>query len=303
MIDWLWGGLISLLGKRLLSLLGGLASSKAAALFTSPDVTALPQTRLLSDRTSTVVDAAFVLAIIAAGAVGMTHGNLQVRYQVKDLLPRLVFGFVIAHFGDQMCSMLIEAANALCQALVREPESMPHVLGFAKQRVQGALTNPANALVAVAIAVTIIVLAYLLMVGWAIRVVVLVLLAGLAPAALACYCLPQTQPVAQLWWRSLLGCLAIPVLQALALSTGVILLLNPDHNGPVGLGAVPGDADLFNLIIAAAVLWMTVRVPKLVSRYIGHGGRQMSTAGVVLRAVLIQTITSRIRAPFRGKGK
>ena len=54
------------------------------------------------------------------------------------------------------------------------------------------------------------------------------------PAALAA--LPATQPAADLWWRSILGCLATPTLQAIAFSTGIALLTNPEANLPVILG-------------------------------------------------------------------
>jgi hypothetical protein len=55
---------------------------------------------------------------------------------------------------------------------------------------------------------------------------------------------------------------------------------------------------VFNLFIAACLLLVTVRIPKLVGRYVSRGG-QMSTAGLVLRAVVVQSITSRIRIPGR----
>jgi hypothetical protein len=41
-----------------------------------------------------------------------------------------------------------------------------------------------------------------------------------------------------------------------------------------------------------------VRIPKLVGRYVTRGG-QVSTAGIVLRAVIIQSITRRMRVPGR----
>ena len=84
----------------------------------------------------------------------------------------------------------------------------------------------------------------------------------------------ETQPAAQLWWRSLLGCLSIPVLQAIFFSTGVDLLLSPDHNIPIlllGAGAGPTPStDVFNLFIAACLLWVTVRIPRLIGRYVTH---------------------------------
>ncbi len=236
----------------------------------------------------------------------MTHGTFQIRYEVKDLVPRLVVGFVASNFGVELCQQLIEVANALTAAMVGETASGPQVIEFVKARIVSAMNDPAAAVLAVMIGLIIVVLFYLLLVGWFGRIAALIVLAGIAPVALACYALPYTQPAAHLWWRSLLGCLSIPVVQAIFFSTGVDLLLNPDHNVPIlllGVGAGPtSSTDVFNLFIAACLLWVTVRIPTLVGRYVTRTG-QMSTAGVVLRAVIIQSITRRLRLPLRRLGR
>lgn len=297
MTDWLYNGLIEWLAERVQGMLGGLVSLLTASFFTSPDVTVFPQVQLLVGRSTVVVNAAFVLAIIAAGAIAMTHGTFQIRYQAKDLLPRLVFGFVASNFGVELCRILIETANALTVAMAGQTASGPRVIEFVKARIAGALTSPSSAVLAVVIGLIIVVLFYLLLVGWFARIATLIVLAGIAPVALACYALPQTQAAGGFWWRSLLGCLATPTLQAVFFTTGVDLLVDPEHNVPILLG-LPGGAstDVFNLFIAACLLLVTVRIPKLVGRYVTRGG-QMSTAGVVLRAVIIQSVTRRVRAP------
>jgi hypothetical protein len=246
-----------------------------------------------------VVNAAFVLAIIAAGAVAMTHGTFQIRYQAKDLLPRLVVGFVASNFGVELCRMLIETANALTVAMVGQTASGPQVIEFVKARIAGALQSPSSAVLAVVIGLIIVVLVYLLLVGWFVRIATLIVLAGIAPVALACYALPHTQAAAGLWWRSLLGCLATPLLQATFFTTGVNLILDPRHNLQILLG-LPGGAstDVFNLFIAACLLMVTVRIPKLVARYVSRSG-QTSTAGLVLRAAVVQSVTRHLRIPVR----
>jgi hypothetical protein len=126
-----------------------------------------------------------------------------------------------------------------------------------------------------------------LLASWFARVATLLVLAGLAPVALACYALPQTQPVAQLWWRALLGCLAVPLLQAVAFSSGVDLVLNPDHNlsGELGISVT----DVVNLFMVLCLLVLTVRIPRLVARHVSQRGAA-STAGVIVRAVLVQSL-------------
>lgn len=301
MIDRLYNGLIEWLAERVQSMLGGLVSFLTATFFTSPDVTVFPQVQTLVDRSMAVVNGAFVLAIVAAGAIGMTHGTLQIRYQVKDLTPRLVFAFVAANFGVELCTRLTETANALTTAMVGETASGPQVIEFVERRIDSALADPGAAILAVVIGLIIVALFYVLLVGWFARIATLIVLAGIAPVALACYALPHTQAAAQLWWRSLLGCLATPLLQAIFFSTGVDLLLNPEHNIPILLldtGQNTANTDVFNLAIAACVLWVTVRIPKLVGRYVTRAG-QPGTAGVVLRAVVLQSITRRLRIPGR----
>jgi hypothetical protein len=125
-------------------------------------------------------------------------------------------------------------------------------------------------------------------------------LAGVAPVALACHALPVTQPVAVLWWRTLLGVLITPVLQGAAFSVGVDLLLNPDHNlSTVLLGtSFPEQAgvETFNLFLVACLLWVTVRIPRLVAKHVSSGG-QSSTVGVVIRTVITQTLLRRLPIP------
>ncbi|WP_238011530.1 hypothetical protein KZZ52_33720 [Dactylosporangium sp. AC04546] len=295
----LYGGLFEWLAERVVGMLDGLLALLTAAFFTSPDVTGLPQVQTLAQRTLTVVDAAFVLAIVAAGVIGMTHGTVQIRYEVKDLLPRLVFGFVAANFGTAVCAGLIEAANALTQALVGEPNLGPEVISFVKLRLLSAMTDSSAAVLAAVISLIIVVLVYVVLTTWLSRVVVLIVLAGIAPLALACYALPHTQPAVQLWWRSLLGCLATPTLQALLFSTGVQLLIDPQANASFFLGIGPAPAtDVFNLCLAALLLWVTARVPKLVSRYVTRSG-QSSSAAIVLRTLVVQSVTRRLRVPHR----
>jgi hypothetical protein len=219
---------------------------------------------------------------------------------VKDLLPRLVVGFTLSAVGVPLCGLVIETANALIQALVGRPAAGPRVVAFVQARIVAATGEPAAALLAVVLGLLIVVLFYLLLVSWFARVAALVVLAGLAPVALACYALPYTSAAARLWWRALLGCLAVPALQAVVFAAGVDLLLDPDYNVPVLLGVGPAPSlDVFNLFLAACLLWLTVRVPRLVARYVTRAGGPPATAGVVLRAVVIQSVTRRLRLPGR----
>ncbi len=293
MTSWLLDEAVGWLAQRVQGMLSALVSLLGASFFTSPDVTVFPQVRMLADRSAAIVGAAFALAVVVAGLTAMVHGTVQVRYEVKDLLPRLVFGFVMSAFGVPVCRVLIEVANAVTAAFVDDASSGPRSVEFVRAHLVSALTDPASAVVAVVIAVIIVVLFYLLLATWLVRIITLIVLAGVAPLALACYCLPQLQPAAQLWWRALLGTLATPVAQALCFTTGVRLLLDPDANMTVLLTPA-GSTDVVNLFIAAGVLWFTVKIPSLIGRYALHNGSGRSGAGVVLRTLVVQSVTRRL---------
>jgi len=293
--DWLLDGVFGWLAQRLLDALGWLVNLLTSTFFTSPDLTVFPQVQALAERSRLVVGSGFVLAVITAGAIGMTHGGFQIRYQVKDLLPRLVFGFVASAFGVQVCHLVIETANAVTVAMVGQTASGPRVIRFVADRLTHAAWDPTSRVLLVVITLLIVVLLFQLLFTWFARVATLLVLAGTAPLALACYALPQTQPVVDLWWRTLLGVLATPLLQAVAFTTGVDLLLDPTHNLTVTAG-LPAGSDVLNLFLIACLLVVTVRIPRLVARHLA-GGRGMSTAGVVLRAVVIQTVTRRVPIP------
>jgi hypothetical protein len=126
-----------------------------------------------------------------------------------------------------------------------------------------------------------------------VRFAVLLVLTSIAPVALACHALPQTDPAARLWWRSFLGCAAVPTLQAVTLTAGHWMLLDPAHLLPVfGLPVEPGG--ILNLLIVIVLLWTTVRIPGLVRRYVTQAGRSPNFLGMVIRVVVVQQLTRRV---------
>ncbi|MDG4838356.1 hypothetical protein O7631_17695 [Micromonospora sp. WMMD967] len=285
-------GLVEWLAERLQDLLGGLLAYLTSSMFLSPDVTVLPQVQTIAEKSALVVNACYVLALLTAGVVTMTSSSVEVRYGVKELVPRLIVGFILSNVAVPLCAVLIDVANALTVAMVGTAAApTTRAVTMARTHVAAALIDPANALIALVIGLLIVGLMFALVTGWVVRVAVLVILAGLAPVALACYCLPWTQPTAELWWRSLLGCLGTAVLQAIAFSTGIQLLTDPDASIPVLIG-LPGS-DVLNLLLVAVVLWMTVKIPSMMGRY-ATGKGSPNVGGILLRAVVIQGITRRL---------
>ncbi|MBQ1019863.1 hypothetical protein KBX71_18620 [Micromonospora sp. D93] len=291
MVDWMMNGLVEWLAERLQDLLGGLLAYLTSSMFLSPDVTVLPQVQTIAAKSALVVNACYILALLTAGLVTMTSSSFEMRYGVKELVPRLVVGFILSNFAVPLCAVLIDVANALTVAMVGTAAPTTQAVTMARTHVAAALIDPANALIALVIGLLIVGLMFALVTGWVVRVAVLVILAGLAPVALACYCLPWTQPTADLWWRSLLGCLSTAVLQAIAFSTGIQLLTDPNAGIPVLIG-LP-ESDVLNLLLVAVVLWMTVKIPSMMGRY-ATGKGSPNIGGILLRAVVIQGITRRL---------
>jgi hypothetical protein len=271
-------------------------------LFITPDVTTLPQVITISNTSLRIVNVTFILAIIAAGITVMARETVQTRYGVSELLPRLVIGFVAANFGMPICTQLIQFANALTQALAGEgitsAGSMAHLLRI----VVAALTNPRDAMFAAITGMLIAVLTAMVVGAWIVRLGVLIVLVGIAPVALACHATPHTDPAARLWWRSMLACLGVVVLQALTLRIALSIFLDPKADLPA-IGLPKDPTGVLKLFIVVCLLWTVVKIPSLVRRFVTGGGGQRNIGGLVVRMLLVQQITGLLRLPFRGGGR
>ncbi|BCY07318.1 conjugal transfer protein TrbL family protein [Actinoplanes sp. L3-i22] len=290
MTDWLMDGLVGWLAEKVVDLLGALVALLTSTVFMSPDVTVLPQVTSIADKSALVVNACFILAIIAVGIASMTGDSIQMRYSIKELIPRLVVGFVLSAFAMPLTAELISIANALTVSMTGVSAPTTETINFVQARLQEALSDDDNAVLMAIIGLLIVVLMFMLAVSWLFRVGVLLVLAGIASVALACYATPWTQGVADLWWRSLLGCLVTPTLQAVAFTAGIDLVLNPSANLPIVLGQP--NSDVMNLLLVIVLLWVTIKIPSLMGKYVTQKGSNIG--GIVLRAVFIQGIARRV---------
>src|SRR6266545_3508807 len=292
--------LLWLLGLTLeaIKALWGLLANTA---FSTPDVTTLPQVQAITSKSLIVVNVGFILAIITAGITVMTHETVQIRYGVGELAPRLVVGWIAANFSMPICSHLTELANALTQALTGEGVASPGAFGQLLRVVVDAMTNPASTFLSLVIGLIIAVLTGMLLVAWLVRLGVLIVLVGIAPVALACHALPYTDGAARLWWRSFLAVLGTVILQAVALHTALRIFLDPNANVP-SLGLPKDPTGVLNLFIVACLLWVVVKIPGLMRRYVTRGGGQHNVAGLIVRMVLVQQLAGLLRLPFRGRG-
>jgi hypothetical protein len=277
----------------------------AKGLLVSPDVTVLPQVQALSGRSVWVVDTIFVLSFVAAGVLATTSGgDERARYTAKDLTPRLVVGFIAAHFSPLVCGQAIALANAVTAGLAPGDTNRPGALEAIKAHVHAASGDKTVALLfAILVAIITVLLAGTLL-SLLVRFAVLLVLTAAAPLALACHALPHTDAVARQWWRSFAGCLATPVLQAFTLQAGQWMLEDPAHLLPE-LGLPVDAGGIVNLFIVMVLLCTTVKIPGLVRRYAAQGGRSPNVLGAIVRVVVVQQLAralpgvGRVRAVVR----
>jgi hypothetical protein len=293
-------GIASWLLKQLVDAFLAILNVIENVLLVSPNVTGLPQVQALTGRSVLIVDAVFVLVFVAAGTLIMVGGgDERARYTLKDLLPRAVVGFLAAHFTPLILSTLIRLANAVTAAVTGQHLDGTGALDAMAAQVKAAATNPASPLLAAILIGVIAVLLATTAFALVSRFAGLLVLAVIAPIALALHALPQTDPVAKLWWQAVAGCLVTPILQAFTLQAGAWMLLDPQHMLPMlGLPADPGATA--NLLVVIVLLWTTVRIPSLVGRYLNSGQRQ-SFLGMVVRVLVVQQGTRAVGAVARGR--
>src|SRR5262249_15016700 len=154
-----------------------------------------------------IVDICFVLFFVAAGVLTMTAGgDERARYTAKDLVPRCIVGFVASHFSQLWCAKMIELANALTSALTQDDlagdgEIRPAAINAIKTHLAASRDQTAGLLFCLC-AVIILILLGSTAFSMITRCTAVLVLTVVAPLALACHALPQTDPAARLWWRS-----------------------------------------------------------------------------------------------------
>jgi len=105
-------------------------------------------------------------------------------------------------------------------------------------------------------------LAVVLLCTYVARVAILVVLVVAAPLALVCHALPQTESVAQLWWRGLAACLGI---QGRAGARPRRRARRPDGT-ELGRRARARASGLVDLVVMICLLVVLVRIPSWAMR-------------------------------------
>ncbi|GAA4609811.1 hypothetical protein BJY16_007519 [Actinoplanes octamycinicus] len=260
-----------------------------------PDVTALPQVTGLMATSLGIVDTCYVLAFVWTGIMIMNREWLQSRDGLGELIPRLVVGLIAANCARPICTSVVETANALTTALTGERggSPVPQLQAAVAQATNGMTGSSPEDFLLLIIAGIVASLAVTLVFQWITRAGLLIVAVGIAPIALAMHGTPQTEPLAKLWWRIMLGAPATVVLQAVALHTTLQILLRPHASLPaLGLSGSPGAA--MNLLVVTGLLWGVIRIPALMSRFVMQT-RPGRVSGL-LRLLMVQQATALLRA-------
>jgi hypothetical protein len=240
-----------------------------------------------------IANALVVLLVLAGGALVMGHESLQTRYAAKDVLPRIVVAVIAANASLSLAALLIHVANALSAALLGQGVDPANATDAMRQLVLGPLNGGGIFIVLVGLVVA--VLAVVLLATFVIRVAVTILLVVVAPLALICHALPQSEGLARLWWRALAGVLAIQVAQSLVLITALRVFFVSGGDASLGLSTSGG---LIDVMVAACLLWVLVRIPSWVSRavFAGSSHRPSMAVRLVRDAVIFKVARAGLAA-------
>jgi hypothetical protein len=259
----------------------------------TPDFTGPGRVRDLWVGSWAIANTGFVLFIVAAGVIAMSHETLQTRTTLKELLPRLVVAWVAANASLLVAGKAIELANALSGTFAGQGlGSAAGAGGVVAAIVTSALAG--GGIFVVLVGLVVVVLALGLLGTYVVRVATLVVLVGAAPLFLVAHALPATEGAARMWWRALAGCLAVQVGQAFVLITAVRVFFDADGRRTMGLPGGP----LADLVVVACLLWMMLRIPSYARRLVfqtrPNVGSQVARHVVVNRGA--RAITSAAKA-------
>jgi len=258
-IDTWFGNLVKSALEPVLRLIG-------TTLLSSPDVS---NGRIAQIWTGVLITAntLYVLFVLAGAVIVMGYETVQTRHSVKEIAPRLVLGAVASNASLWAISQTVSLGNALAGALTNQKLSAEGIGSRLTSLVVDKIFLPSGVgqLFLVLLGGAIAVMGIALLLTCLVRSAVLLTLTAGAPLALACYALPQTDGLARLWWRSIVGCLATQVAQALVLIICVQVFFDPNADTMLGL---PSGGGLVDLLLCLVLLFVLIKIPIWTSRIV-----------------------------------
>ncbi|MFD9735693.1 hypothetical protein [Umezawaea sp. NPDC059074] len=247
-------------------------------LLTTPTLDSLPRVGELWNESWQILLACYGILIMLAGLLVMAYESVQSRHSMKEIAPRLAVGFLMGALSLFLAGKAIEIANALARAVMGDGVEATSAGTTLKNMIMSSLNGGIfTALIGVVLACVLVAL----LVTYAVRVAVTVILVAGAPIMLMFHALPQTEGVASTWWKAFGSCLGIQVAQSLALITPARVLLAPGGFTIFG----PTNDGMANLLIALALVYVLFKIPFWILGRLSGGGK--SFAGSIVRAYVM----------------
>jgi hypothetical protein len=204
----------------------------------------------------TVANAALALVALWGGLGLMARRPLgDAHLEVSAVLPRLAVGALLANTSLWWTALAVDLNNGLC-ALVGSSNPFP---GWDRLTVLDRASTDGIALLAYGV------VGVLLVLQQAGRLALIDLLLAVAPLALLCWVLPQTQRWAALWSTVFARTVYVQFLQTVALKLGAALLAA----WAAGSGSPLPDA--LSVLLGVAVLGLALRLPRLLQTHVTGG--------------------------------
>ncbi|MEV0604761.1 hypothetical protein AB0I61_00095 [Polymorphospora rubra] len=235
-----------------------------ASWLSTPDLTNNEHVKAIWTTSLIVANGVLVLFIVAGGFLVTARETLQTQYGLKQVLPRIALGVVLANCSLIIGEKAITLTNALTVAIAGNTIDGPTAATAIRQIVDNALQGHGFLMALMAIAV--IVMCLVLEFTFVLRLAALVILLGFAPAALICHASPFTEGVANLWWRCVLACLGLQLGQAVIVMASIKVFLTPA--GPTVMGVPATGAGLLGIVVCLTMLWLLIKLPGWMRQFI-----------------------------------
>lgn len=207
--------------------LNGLLDLFAKYVLVTPPLDQVPVMGQIWGSSQQIVVAVYALLVLVAGVIVMAHETLQTRHSIKEVLPRVIVGFLAANLSLFFGGKAIEIANALSQAILGDQVNPDTAAQAMKTTLMGSLNNNQGGMLIIFTALALLIMIVVVLLTYIVRITLTVILLAGAPLLLMCHALPQTEGIAFWWWKAFGGVLAIQVGQSLALVAAIKLFFWP----------------------------------------------------------------------------
>lgn len=264
-------GINSWFNDLVASALDPVLSLLGQTILATPQVGDHPRVKELWRFSILIANASLVLFVMVGSGIVMT-GGLTSQITMKELLPRLVVAAAAANLSLVIARELISLGNALSLAVLgASTDTVGFSAGISERIFHAGGVGPLFLIMAIIV----LIFAVLVIVAYIVRIAVLVILLSGAPFLLIAHALPQTEHVARVWWRLVIGMIAAPVVQALLVAAAVRVFLT----GGGVFGFATGGT-FVDLLVIGCLLYLLWRIPLWTINVAlrGAGSRAWATA-------------------------